>query len=499
MKVSVTTLPVSDLDVDVLIWPLGETAREKVLPELAETFDPVVAHAVEDFTGKPGRPLWLYPTQARARRLVLLGYGPEERLNLERLREAGAEGALLAQDRPFETVGLVVPETDLDTEVVCQALVEGFMLAGYRFLRYKTGEDTTPSGPQRLVLQTGGRDKACRRGAEYGRILAESVMTARDLVNLSPNEKTPTLLARAIERSAKKYGYDVSVWDKALIEEEGMGGLLAVNKGSVEPPTFTILTWNSEQAVNTRPIVLVGKGVVFDTGGLSLKPTENSMEYMKSDMAGAAVVVGTMEALARLEMPLHVVGLIPATDNRPGEDAYVPGDVIRMHSGKTVEVLNTDAEGRMILADALSYAASYSPELVIDLATLTGAAVVALGNIVAALMTNETEGAAERVEAMEAAGFRSGDRVHRMPMYDDYARQLESPVADLKNIGGRAAGAITAAKFLESFVSYPWIHLDIAGPSFLKEAQAYRPRGGTGFGVRLLVEFLRTYGQHAKR
>jgi len=215
--------------------------------------------------------------------------------------------------------------------------------------------------------------------------------------------------------------------------------------------------------------------VVFDTGGLSLKPTKDSMDYMKSDMAGAAAVVGAMEALARLKIPLYVVGLIPATDNRPGENAYVPGEVIRMHSGKTVEVLNTDAEGRLILADALSYARTYRPILVIDLATLTGAQIIALGTEAAAVMTNNVEGAEERLQAIVAAGERSGDRVHPLPMYDEYAKLLESDVADLKNIGGREAGSITAAKFLEHFVDYPWIHIDMAGPAFLNGTQTLPP------------------------
>jgi len=216
---------------------------------------------------------------------------------------------------------------------------------------------------------------------------------------------------------------------------------------------------------------------------------------MKSDMAGAAAVIGAMEAIAKLELPLYVIGLIPATDNRPGERAYVPGDVVTMHSGKTVEVLNTDAEGRMILADALSYAQSFYPELVMDIATLTGAAVIALGEVAAATMTNVEKGAEERLAAMVSAGQASGDLVHPLPMYDEYNEQLKSTVADLKNVGGRAAGSITAAKFLEHFVDYPWIHVDIAGPAFLETARGYRPVGGTGFGVRLIVQFLQDYAE----
>ena len=301
-----------------------------------------------------------------------------------------------------------------------------------------------------------------------------------------------------MEKSAKKYNYLASVWESDLIEEEQMGGLLAVNAGSLEPPTFTVLEWMPDNRRNEKPVVLVGKGVVFDTGGLSLKPTKDSMDAMKSDMAGAAAVIGAVEAIARMELPLYVIGLIPATDNRPGQNAYVPGDVIKMHSGKTVEVLNTDAEGRMILADALSYAKMYNPEVVIDLATLTGAAVVALGSHAAAIMTSEGEGADELIAPMFDAAERSGERIHQLPMYAEYGEQIKSDVADIKNVGGRAAGSITAGKFLEHFTSYPWMHIDIAGPSYLKSPKPYRPVGGTGFGVRLLVEYLRDYSDRKR-
>ncbi len=500
MKVSVTTIPLSDLDVDLLLIPVAEDEAAAALPALASLLGQTLHRAADDFKGEPEDAVLFYPDAARARRAALLGLGPSDTLDAERLRQAAAVGAELAAQRKAATVALRLPETRLDAETAGQALVEGFMLAAYRFLRYKTEEDAAAyPGPERLVLHADEDEKAGRRGAERGRLVAEATMTARDLVNTSPHEKTPTLLARSVEKLGKKYGFEVSVWDKALIEEEKMGGLLAVNRGSAEPPVFIELTWHPEQALNDKPVVLVGKGVVFDTGGLSLKETKDSMDRMKSDMAGAAAVVGAFEALARLEVPLYVVGLIPATDNRPGENAYVPGDVVRMHAGLTVEVLNTDAEGRMILADALSYARTYRPELVIDLATLTGAQVVALGSEVAAVMTNDRNGAPERLAAFEAAGQRTGELVHPMPMHEHYARLLESDVADLKNIGGREAGTITAAKFLERFVDYPWVHLDIAGPAFLDEEKPYRPKGGTGFGVRLLVDFLREYAHPRKK
>ena len=499
MKVSVTTIPLSDLDVDLLLMPVAQEAVRSEVAALTQTLGNAAQQAGDDFKGEPDDVVLFYPNDARAKRAALLGLGEAAQIDAEQIRKAGAKGAELAALRKATTVALRVPDTSLDAETVAQAFVEGFMLATYRFLRYKTEENDAYLGPERLVVHASDDDKAGRRGAERGRVIAEATITARDLVNTSPNDKTPTLLARTVEKLGKKHNFEVSVWDKALIEEEQMGGLLAVNLGSIEPPVFMELTWQPENAVNEKPVVLVGKGVVFDTGGLSLKPTKDSMDHMKADMAGAAAVVGVFEALARLEVPLHVVGLIPATDNRPGENAYVPGDVIRMHSGKTVEVLNTDAEGRLILADALSYAKTYRPELVIDLATLTGAQVIALGSSVAAVLTNGRGNATEQVADLEAAGTRSGELIHAMPMFEHYGKQLESDVADIKNIGGREAGTITAAKFLEHFVDYPWIHLDIAGPAFLSDNKPYRPKGGTGFGVRLLVDFLREYASPRKK
>lgn len=494
MKVSVSTISLAELDVDVLIVPVATEHVADGLEELVEAFGSIVERGRTDIKGEPGDVMVLYPDSGTAKRIVLVGIGEMGESSLEDLRNAAAAGAASASKVKAETVGISVPDTDLDGDDAAQALVEGFMLGSYRFDRYRTQQEEKVAA-QRLVIQTSDQDKQVRRGADRGRIVAEAVASARDLVNLSPDEKTPVLLSKAIEKSAKKTGYEVTVWDKDLIEEEGMGGLLAVNRGSLDPPTFSVLEWKPEHARNSRPVILVGKGVVFDTGGLSLKPTKGSMDSMKSDMAGAAAVIGAMEAIAKLELPLYIIALVPATDNRPGQRAYLPGDVVRMHSGKTVEVLNTDAEGRMILADALSYAQSFYPELVMDFATLTGAAVVALGDIVAATMTNIEKGSEERLAAMVSAGEASGDRVHPMPMFDEYNEQLKSTVADLKNVGGRGAGAITAAKFLEHFVDYPWIHVDIAGPSFLDQPKGYRAAGGTGFGVRLIVQFLQDYAE----
>lgn len=280
----------------------------------------------------------------------------------------------------------------------------------------------------------------------------------------------------------------IEVFNKKKIESLKMGGLLAVNKGSLDPPTFTVLEWKPKKAVNNRPYVFVGKGVVYDTGGLSLKPS-NYMEFMKCDMAGGAAVAAAMYAIAKAKLPVYVIGLIPATDNRPDGNAYVPGDVITMYDGSTVEVLNTDAEGRMILADALSYAKQYDPQLVVSIATLTGSAARAIGpqGMVGLNTKAETE-----FELLQKSGEVVNERIVEFPMWDEYKEMLKSKIADQKNIGGVDAGAITAAKFLEAFTDYPFIHLDIAGPAFIFKKDSYRSTGGTGVGVRLFFDFIQS-------
>jgi len=301
---------------------------------------------------------------------------------------------------------------------------------------------------------------------------------------------TAVQLAKEIQHLGTEAGFMVEVFNKRKIETLKMGGLLAVNKGSIDPPTFSILEWKPEKANNAKPLVLVGKGVVFDTGGLSLKPTRESMDYMKSDMGGAAAVTGALYAVTRAKFPVHVIGLIPATDNRPDGNAYTPGDVIHMYSGSTVEVLNTDAEGRMILADALNYAKQYNPELVIDLSTLTGSAAVAIGKYGIVGMGNAKR---KTFNLLTESGKNVYERIVEFPFWEEYDELIKSDIADMKNIGGKDAGAITAGKFLERFTDYPYIHLDIAGPAFLSGEDSYRGKGGTGVGVRLLFDFIKNY------
>lgn len=402
------------------------------------------------------------------------GYSSEYEL-LEKCRVVGSE---MVSELESWTTG-AVEITGSSTYVM--ALAEGIALGSYKFSKYLSKKPRYQI--EHLYMPELSPEQILRLES-----VVRAVYTARDLVNEPVVSLNATGLAEFAKSLGRRLNFRVEVLEKKKIESMKMGGLLGVNKGSIDPPTFSILEYKPEGAVNKNPVVLVGKGVVFDTGGLSLKSTPGSMDSMKSDMSGAAAVLGTFEAVASLQLPIYLVGLIPATDNRPGENALTPGDIIRMYDGTTVEVLNTDAEGRLILADALAYAKKYEPALAIDLATLTGAAVLAVSK-----HANVVMGTAEDhiFSMLEKAGFKTYERCVRLPLWKEYREMLKSQIADLKNIGGREAGAITAGKFLEHFSSYPWIHIDIAPTAFLEDGgNAYRGKGATGTGVRLLVEFL---------
>jgi len=358
---------------------------------------------------------------------------------------------------------------------------EGLILGNYQFLRYFGDREKRRNTLVQIFVENA--DTPAMRAIAYATM---GTLFARDLVNTPVIDLSATDLANQAKEAAKRHGFSIEVLEKKQIESLKMGGLLAVNTGSPEPPTFIIMEHKPKNATNDQPIVLVGKGVVYDTGGLSLKPS-NFMDTMKSDMGGAAAVIGTMSAVAEANLPVHVIGLVPATDNRPGGNAVTPGDVITISDGTTVEVLNTDAEGRLILSDALVYAKRYKPELVIDLATLTGAAARAIGRYAIVGMGNAPT---SEMELLQKSGDKVRERIVEFPFWDEYKELLKSPIADLKNIGGAEAGAITAGKFLEHFTDYPYIHLDIAGPAFLSKRVGYQIEGGTGIGVRLLFDFL---------
>lgn len=373
------------------------------------------------------------------------------------------------------------------------SLTEGFLLASYEFLRYKKESHEKEISLQIKELSIVHKDVKTADIDELTYIV-EGTFLARDLVNEPVISLNAEKLSKAFRKAGKDAGFSVEVFNKAKIKSLKMGGLLNVNAGSEDPPTFNILEYKPKKAINSQPYVLVGKGVTYDTGGLSLKPS-TSMDTMKSDMGGSAAVIGTMVAVAKNELPIHIVGLVPATDNRPGGNAIVPGDVITISDGTTVEVLNTDAEGRLILADALSFAKKYKPALVIDLATLTGAAAVAIGKEGVVMMGSASE---EYKNQLKQAGNETYERLVEFPLWKEYGEYLKSDIADLKNIGGRMAGAITAGMFLKHFTDYEWIHLDIAGVAFLDSPDGYRGKNGTGAGVRMLYRFFRNLSKKAK-
>lgn len=364
---------------------------------------------------------------------------------------------------------------------------EGLLLSAYSFGKYKTKEDREKKKykyPSKLLLHGDINEHEIN----WFTSLTSAAYFTRDLVNEPVNHLNSEALATEIRNLGASAGFKVEVLNKAKIETLKMGGLLAVNRGSVDPPVFCILEWKPEKFQNKSPLVLVGKGIVYDTGGLNIK-TGEFMAGMNGDMAGAAAVAGVLYTAAKTQIPLHIVGLVPVTDNRPGGNAYTQGDIIKMHNGLTVEVKNTDAEGRLILADAISYASKYSPELIIDIATLTGSAAMTFGNQAIAVMTNADR---KYVDLLDKSGKEVYERIAELPFWEEYGELIKSDVADLKNIaGGREAGAIIAGKFLENFTKFPLIHLDIAGTSMIKKDDFYRLKDGTGSGLRLLATFLK--------
>lgn len=361
------------------------------------------------------------------------------------------------------------------------AFCEGLLLSSYKFDKYLT-EKKDDSLKKIIIVSL----KPNKKKWEQLKYILQAVKISRDLVNEPVNFLNAQQLSAEFEKMGKDAGFSVKVFDKKKITELKMGGLLAVNMGSVDPPTFTVMEWKPKRCINDNPIVLVGKGVVYDSGGLSLKPTGDSMDYMKCDMSGAASVAGALYAAAKSKLPIHIIGLVPATDNRPSGNAYAPGDIITMMNKTTVEMLNADAEGRMILADALCYAKKYNPMLVIDIATLTGSAIAAVGKVASVAFSKDAD---ELYSKLDESGNETYERLIQFPLWDDYSEMIESKIADLKNVGGKYAGAITAAKFLEKFTDYPWIHLDIAGTAFANTKDSYRGLGGTAVGVRLFFDF----------
>jgi leucyl aminopeptidase len=494
MNIRLSTQSISQVSASWLVLGLFEDQAE--LPEAVRgtPLDEVLTREIDrkEVTGAAGE---LTPVLGlsgfAAGSILVAGLGKRATFDAGAAFSAGYSVAkrLSAKPRGSVAVALSEPEMTALPEIV-SALVEG-LVAGSRGPGLRKSEPNRHEfGGIELVIES-EFSPAIRRAIERmirrGEVVGRAINLARDLVNTPPAEKAPSQLAERVRATAAAVGIEAAVWDEARIRQERFGGLLGVAAGSDQPPAFVILNYRRGGA-DAPVLALVGKGVTFDSGGLSLKPTA-SMEDMKSDMTGAAVVAAVMEAVARLELPVNLVGYLAITENMTGGRAMKLGDVLTMRNGKTVEVLNTDAEGRLILADALSYAAEGKPARMLDLATLTGACIVALGLKIAGLFSNDEDFCRELL----AACGKTGERAWRLPLDDDFKELLKSNVADLKNVGGRWGGAVTAAKFLEQFVgSVPWVHLDIAGPSWNDSDGGGRDAGGTGCFVRALVEYIET-------
>jgi leucyl aminopeptidase len=465
---------------------MNDHTIQRIAPDIGDLLETL--RKTGQFSGKRDEVMHLLAAQGQ---FLLVGLGDRMSLSVEQLRRAAAQAVGAAGK--VKTLGLyclleeqLAMSPVLSFDDMVEALLEGSLLRSYAYTEFVSGKgkEKLPKTEEiKVITADEGYQTRMKKAVTRSRIIAEAVEYTRNLVNSPPNALYPQRFAKLASDLGKQLSIKTTVLDQNKISSLKMAGLLAVNKGSTQQPFFIIMEYNEKR--KTKPWVLVGKGITFDSGGLSIKPA-SAMEDMKTDMGGAAAVLGVMMAAARLKLPQRIIGLIPVTDNMVGSEAMCPGDVLTMANGTTVEVLNTDAEGRLILADALIYAQRYAPAGIIDLATLTGACVVALASHATGMMGTDDE----TMHALAEAGERTYERVWQLPLFEEYSSMLESDVADIKNIAGRWGGAITAAAFLKHFVgTTPWVHLDIAGTASLERANHYQPKGGTGVGVRLLVEF----------
>ena len=424
-----------------------------------------------------------------ATRVVVAGLGKQQELTQDRVRGVMAETCRLLQQKGVDSMATIAQGAeiaDITVEGAAQAVTEGALLGVYSFRRHITKEAEHGEIKQLLIV---GSDETklpiLEQGCYKGRVLAEATNLARDMVNEPANYMTPNHMADMAAKLAETYGLELSVLEREQMQELGMGALLGVAQGSRQPPKFIVLHYRGSDSTEID-VALVGKGVTFDSGGISIKPSEK-MDEMKGDMAGGAAVMAAISAIAQLKPKINVMAVIPATENLPGDSALKPGDILTAMNGKTIEIISTDAEGRLILADALGYAKKLGAKLVVDVATLTGACRVALGDVCSGAFGNNQE----LVDKVIAAGTEAGELIWQMPMYEEYKEQNKSEVADIKNIGGKYGGAITAAQFIAEFAGdTPWVHLDIAGTSLSEKERTYRVKGATGVPVRTLVNLV---------
>lgn len=495
MKISVDTDKIEKMKTDGAILPVFEGEKiSDAIDRVDRLLGGTIARLLKrgDFKPSLGSVHLIYPEgRIAAERLVLAGLGKRSELSLNRLRQAAGRAVPYLKASGAENIVIATEGIDLDAEETAQALTEGAMLGLYRFLKYKTKDESNHKKEIRnfTLLGSAASVKALQKGALIGEVIAESTAMVRDMVTSPSADMTPTIVAVKARDIAREFGLKLQVLERKQMEKLGMGALLGVAAGSVQPPKFIIIEYRNG---GKKPfIALVGKTITFDTGGISIKPPEN-MDRMKDDMSGGAAVLGAIRCAAALKLPLNIVGLLPATENMPSGSAFKPGDVLRTLSGQTIEIINTDAEGRLILSDALAYACKYKPAVIVDIATLTGACRIALGQEATGMVGTDDK----FKQRMRTAGEKTGERVWEMPLWEGYYDLIKSDIADMKNTGGRDGGVITAAALLSKFVeSYPWVHLDIAATAWTEKDRPYTPRGATGIGMRLLTQFLRDYAK----
>jgi leucyl aminopeptidase len=424
-----------------------------------------------------------------AARVAVAGLGKQAELSTNKVRGAVAETCRWLRQKSIANIATIAQGAginDISPKDSAQAVTEGALLGLYLFRKHMTREDDKLGEIKQLLIFGSDETKLhLEEGSNKGKVLAEATNLARDMVNEPANYMTPKHMAETATKLAESYKFEVSILEREQMAELGMGALLGVAQGSQQPPKFIVLHYKGGDSPETN-VVLVGKGITFDSGGISIKPSEKLGE-MKGDMAGGAAVLGALAAIAQLKPKINVTAIVPATENLPDGNALKPGDILTAMSGKTIEIVSTDAEGRLILADALGYAKKLGAKLIVDVATLTGSCRVALGDVCTGAFGNNQE----LVDKVIAAGTEAGELIWQMPMYDEYKEQNKSDVADIKNVGGRLGGAITAAKFLAEFADdTPWIHLDIAGTSLSEKERAYQVKGATGVPVRTLVNLV---------
>lgn len=495
MKISVKFGAAEKESTDVIVISLFENVKKisSELNSLDKASGGTISNLLQnkDFTGKLNETM-MVPIYKKIvpKRILLVGLGKSTELSLDKIRQAAGTAARIIQGKKFKNPSMLLYKTEykgISIEDATRSVVEGVLLSLYNFTMYKTlkKEDKATINNFTLIVQKNDVLAKVKSVARNTQTVAEAVCFTRDMVNMSGSDATPTFLANKAKEIAKKTGVKCRILSLPDMKKLGMGGILNVSKGSSQPPKFIILEYNTRKK-NNDTIVLIGKGVTFDSGGISLKPGKG-MDLMKADMAGAAAVLGAFKAISNLKPATHLVGLVPCAENMPSGTALKPGDIIKCMSGKTVEILNTDAEGRLILADAISYAKRYKPDAVIDIATLTGACVAALGTFASGMLGNNDK----LKDRVKQAAERCHERVWEMPLWKEYYDLIKSDIADIKNTGGRYAGTITAACFLGEFVEdFPWVHLDIAGTFLVEKDTPYIRKGATGVGVRLLTQLI---------